>query len=440
MKKQTANDAFYLLAFFALLILMGTFALLIPAAWGGPSKLHPLDAFFTACSAVCVTGLATVDTASYTRLGQGIILALIQLGGLGIISFTSILISIPGQRIPFRRLNTIKSFYTDGVEFEPAKIVRSIVVFTLAIEGLGALALYGLFRAQGTAAPAFTAVFHSISAFCNAGFSTFSDSMESFNSKTSILIVLSALFITGGLGFIVLQDLGRRLAGKNRRLTWHSKAVLATTAFLLLAGSLAFLALEWNRSFDGMAGGQRIANAFFQAATPRTAGFNAVPQGALSQPSKVLVIILMFIGGAPGSIAGGIKVTTFLLVLVVMTRRPGFNGDINVFHRRLPFSLTNKAVVYFLKALALLAVSAGALSLVEGLRGAPFEQLVFESVSAFGTVGLSMGYTPQLGPAGKLIIIFTMFAGRVGLIALAFPALRKEPAHITYPSVDILLG
>lgn len=440
MKKPSANDAFYLLAFFAFVITIGSLALLLPQAWAGPAPLAPLDAFFTASSAVCVTGLTTVDTAQYTRLGQGIIAVLIQIGGLGIISFTSILIAIPGQRIPFRRLKTIKSFYTDGVEFEPIAIVRSIIILTLAIEAAGALLLFLFFRSRGIDAPLFTAIFHSISAFCNAGFSTFPGNLESFNRYPFLLIVLSALFITGGLGFIVLQDLGRRIFGKARRLSWHSKAVLGTTFFLLALGTLSFLALERGRAFAGMEGGQLLANAFFQAATPRTAGFNAVPQGALSQPSKVLVILNMFIGGAPGSIAGGIKVTTFLLVIIVMARRPDARGDISVFKRRLPFTLTNQALVYFLKALALLMVSAGALSLVEGLRGAPFEQLVFETVSAFGTVGLSMGYTAQLGVAGKLIIVFTMFAGRVGLIALAFPSLRRERADITYPSVDILLG
>ena len=181
-------------------------------------------------------------------------------------------------------------------------------------------------------------------------------------------------------------------------------------------------------------------NALFQSITPRTAGFNAVPQGSLRQSSKLLTIILMFIGGAPGSIAGGIKLSTAYLILVVMLKRPDERGEINIFKRRLSAGTINAAVMYFLKALLILVMAAGALSLIEGPRGADSSQLLFEVVSAFGTVGLSLGYTSHLSPAGKLVIIATMFAGRVGLIALAFPGRIRREAPFVYPEADILLG
>jgi trk system potassium uptake protein TrkH len=312
--------------------------------------------------------------------------------------------------------------------------------FTLGIEFVGALALCVQFKAAGVADPLFTAVFHSVSAFCNAGFSVFSTNLEGFSDNIGILSTISALIVTGGIGFIVIQDIERRARGKRRRLSYHTKVVLAMTSFLIVSFALAFLLLERRRAFAGLSFPAAIANAFFQSITPRTAGFDAVVQSAFSQPSKVLTILLMFIGGAPGSIAGGIKVTTAFVIAAVMAKRPDGHGDITVFKRRLSARTTNDAVVYFLKAAALLAVAAGSLSLIEGLRGVDFSAIIFETVSAFGTVGLSLGITGSLSDAGKLVIIATMFAGRVGLIALAFPALKRSEDLIVYPEGSILLG
>lgn len=444
MKGQTGSDAYYLMTFFALLIAFGTFLLCLPAAWTGtaarPGALPVVDALFIATSAVCVTGLSTVDTADFTRFGQVVILLLIQFGGLGIISFTSILLTIPGGRLPLRRLKTIRSFYVDGVEYRPAIIVRSIIFFTLLFEGLGALALGFIFRSAGVPDPVFAGVFHSVSAFCNAGFSLNRDSLESFAGNGPVLAVIASLVVLGGIGFIVIQDIERRWRGKRNRVSYHSKVVLTVTAFLIAVPGIAFFLIEGSRAYAGMGTGSALANAFFQAVMPRTAGFDSVLQASLSQPSKVLTLILMFIGGAPGSIAGGIKVTTAFVVAAVMLRRPDPRGDITVFRSRLSAKTCNEAVVYFLKAAFLLILSAGFLSFFEGLRGAEFSAIVFESVSAFGTVGLTVGLTPALSWAGKLVVIGTMFAGRVGLIAIAFPAARRIEEEIIYPEGSILLG
>lgn len=452
MNQYRRSDAMYLLSFFMVIICIGTLLLSLPAAWPAGAPDHPplVDRLFIATSAVCVTGLVTIDTADFSRFGQTVIVLLIQIGGLGIISFTSLLLIVPGRRLPFRRLGTIRGFSVDGVEFDPIKIVRNIVVFTLLIEAVGAVIIYlalpaevkGAGEAAGAAAPgrAFTAVFHAVSAFCNAGFSVFPDSLEGFSGNAPLLGIISFLIVTGGIGFIVLQDISRRLRGKRRALSYHSKLILVVTTVLVLSGAAGYLLLESGNTFADMGTGDKLMNALFQSITPRTAGFNAVTQASLRQSSKLLTIILMFIGGAPGSIAGGIKLSTAYLILVVMLRRPDERGEINIFKRRLSAGTINAAVMYFLKALLILVVAAGALSLIEGPRGADSSQLLFEVVSAFGTVGLSLGYTAQLSSAGKLVIIATMFAGRVGLIALAFPGRIRRIAPFVYPEADILLG
>ena len=460
MNHHRPSDAIYLLSFFIVVICIGTLLLSLPAAWPAGAPDHPslVDRLFISTSAVCVTGLVTIDTADFSLFGQTVILLLIQVGGLGIISFTSLLLIVPGRRLPFRRLGTIRGFSIDGVEFDPVKIVRNIVVFTFVIEALGAIGIYlalpagvaqtgaggvsgssGLYGSGGVSR-AFTAVFHAVSAFCNAGFSVFPDSLERFNDNAPLLGLISFLIVTGGIGFIVLQDLSRKLRGTRKALSYHSKLILVITAVLVLSGATSYFMLEYGNTFAGMGMGDKLMNALFQAITPRTAGFNAVPQADLIQASKLLTVVLMFIGGAPGSIAGGIKLSTAYLILVVMLKRPDDRGEINVFKRRLSAGTINAGVMYFLKALLILVVAAGALSLIEGPRGADSSQLLFELVSAFGTVGLSLGYTAQLSWAGKLVIIATMFAGRVGLIALAFPGRVRREDLFVYPEADILLG
>lgn len=438
MRRRQTSDAYYLLAFFALMISVGTALLLLPVSWAGTGRLSPLDALFTATSAVCVTGLSTVDTAAYSRFGQAVILLLIQIGGLGVISFTSILLTIPGRRLPLRRLKTIRGFSVEGVEADYVKIVRNIVFFTVLMETAGAAALFFAFSGAGVEGAAFAALFHSVSSFCNAGFSTFSTGLEGYSRQPGVLIPVMVLVVSGGIGFIVLQDLERRVRGKRRRLSYHTAVVLASTGFLIVTGAVCFWVLERNNALYGMGPGETVLNALFQSITPRTAGFNTVPQTELSQPSTFITILFMFIGGAPGSIAGGIKVTTAFVVVLVMLRRKDENGDINLFNRRLTAATANDAVVYFLKAFALLLCAAGALSITE--RGVAFGRLVFESVSAFGTVGLTLGVTPGLSLGGKLVIIATMFAGRVGLIALAFPGAARKGAAVSYPEASILLG
>lgn len=444
MKRGQSSDAWYLLAFFAAAILSGALLLLLPVSWAGkagtPDAVRPVDALFLSTSAVCVTGLSTVDVAAFSRFGQLVILALIQVGGLGIVSFTSLLLILPGGRLPFRRVQTIRGFSVDGVEYDPKRIIRTILASTAVFEAAGALALFPQFRAAGEGDAAFLAVFHSISAFCNAGLSPLPTSLEAYSGKPLLLAVIAALIVTGGIGFIVLQDLGRRALGRRRTLNYHSRLVLGATAVLILGGAAAFWLLERRHAYAGMGPADQIANALFQAVTPRTAGFDSVSQAALRQPSRYLTILLMFIGGCPGSIAGGVKVSTAFLVLLALFRRADDHGDLNVFRRRIPAQTAASATSYCNKALILLVAAVGALSVAEQVHGADLEKIIFEAVSAFGTVGLSLGITQSLTTAGKLVLIATMFAGRVGLVAIAFPAIAKPAARIAYRRADVLIG
>ncbi len=444
MRRFYRSDAFFLLSFFAAVILIGTAVLCTPSAWrgtpGNPGRLPLIDALFTATSAVCVTGLVTVDTSTFTRFGQTVILLLIQLGGLGIFSVASLLLVFSKERLPFRRLQTIRSFSLDGVEYDPKRIVRNIVLTTAAIESLGALSLFSQFARAGVPDSGFAALFHSVSAFCNAGFSTFPDSLEGFRGKPPVLGVVSFLIVSGGIGFIVLQDLGRYIRGRRKAVSYHTRLMLLLTLGLILSGAAAFWLLEGDNAFRGMSPLDRAANALFQSVTPRTAGFNTVSQAGLRQPSKFVTLLLMFVGGAPGSIAGGIKIATAYIVLLAMLKKANERGEVNSLSRRFSPGTINEAVVYFLKAVFLLVLASCVLSLTEGSRGAGFSEIIFEAASAFGTVGLSLGLTPRLSAAGKLVIIGTMFTGRVGLLAFVHLGGSTKSCHYVFPEADILIG
>lgn len=444
MRPQFRSDSWYLVIFFLGLIGIGSALLALPVSQAGPgpeSKPNAfIDTLFIATSAVCVTGLISIDMACFSPFGHLVILLLIQFGGLGIISFTSLLLILPGGRIPFRRLSTIRSFYVDGVEYDPKKIILNIVFTTLLIEAIGASLLSVLFKQAGVENYVFSGIFHAVSAFCNAGFSLFPDSLEGFTHNRAVLLVVMTLIILGGLGFIVLQDLFQRLIRKRRYLNYHSRVVLGMTGSLIGLGFLVFLFFDHNTGFANLSWGDKILNALFQSVTPRTAGFDTVPQGTLSQSSKVFTILLMFIGAGPGSIAGGIKVSTIFIIILLMIHTPDQEGDIQVGKHRITRYRLNRATVYFLKALSLLLTGALLLSLIEGLHGIAFEEIVFEVVSAFGTVGLSLGLTPHLSVAGKFVIICIMFAGRVGLVALSFSVVRTKKYDITYPEGSVLLG
>jgi trk system potassium uptake protein TrkH len=446
LKSRRRSERFTLFAFFITLIFLGTILLQFPFAWGQGGRIKIVDSLFTATSAVCVTGLITVNTADFSFWGQLIILMLIQTGGLGIISFTTLYIIFRGRKISLYSRNVIRSYSIHSVEFEPTKIVRQIVLLTFSVEAIGAVLLYLSFRRSLSARAVFASIFHSVSAFCNAGFSIFRNSLEDYAADPAVSFTVMGLIVLGGLGFIVFVNIGKTLRTRNKNeISYHTKIVLIVTSVLLVTATLLYFLFERRNALAGLNLGQKITAALFQAVTPRTAGFNTIPQDSLSFPSKLLTLPLMFIGGAPGSIAGGIKVTTIFLVLMLVIRERDFHDEVKVLRRKISSQVLSDASTFTIRAFLILFISFFLLTITENLtpgsRASSFFPLMFESFSAFGTVGLSMGVTPSLTTAGKLIIIFTMFAGRVGLISMAMGLPEKfRPHEVDYPKGEVMIG
>jgi trk system potassium uptake protein TrkH len=439
------RDRFFLFTYFITIILLGSVLLWIPAAWRGPGRLAYVDAIFTSTSAVCVTGLVSVDTALYSLFGKTVIMLLIQFGGLGIITFTTIYLANPRGKISLANRKLIGDYYITSVENDPRRIVRSIIIFTLSIEILGALCMFTRFRSTVGTRALFTSFFHAISAFCNSGFSTFSDNLEGYVTDPVVNFSIMLLIVFGGLGFVVLEDLLERAIGRRRRLSMHTKLVVSSTLVLILAGAAVYLLFEWGNGYAALNAPQKVMASFFQSITPRTAGFDTVIQSTLSFPSKAFTLFLMYVGASPASTGGGIKTTTFFIVLVMILRGTAAREDIRVFKRKVSSASVSRGMMFALRAIAILAMATFALTITELLLS-PHEKklfidVIFETFSAFGTVGLSLGLTPLLSAAGKLVIILTMFAGRVGMSALAISLPRRLPKKIVdVPAEEVLIG
>ena len=431
-----------LVLYFGGISLIGSALLSLPIAHVG-SPVAYIDALFTSVSAITVTGLFTVNTPEYTRFGQLVILVLIQAGGLGIIAFTTLFLTAAARRLSFSNQSVIQDYYLSEVEHDPRRIVRSILGMTIAVELAGFLLLWPSFAAAGVSDAAWHAAFHAVSAFCNAGFSTFPDSLVSLSERDSIVLVVMGLFVTGGIGFVVLQDLAKSWTNQKRMISSHTRIVLSATAIVISIGAVLFWFFERDGSFLGMPLPDQIVNALFQATTPRTAGFNTVDQAALSAPSRMLTALLMFVGGAPGSISGGVKITTVTLVLLSGLRSPMRAHDIRVFQRQVPERLIARAQNLLVKALLFITLMTTLLITTETLSGtgpARMEVLSFEVISAFSTVGLSIGGTSGLSLLGKLVIIVTMFVGRVGLIQFVMPVQERREARSGRPYADVMIG
>jgi trk system potassium uptake protein TrkH len=445
MKTFAASERIVLFGYFILLILIGWALLALPLSWEGSSPLPTIDALFTSVSAVCVTGLITVDTAQYSLFGKTVIMLLIQFGGLGILTFSTFIFlsATRSKKVSFKSLQMVKNFYVESVESRAHHILRNIIVLTLLMEAAGMIILYFRFRTVVDQGAWFYALFHAVSAFCNAGFSLFSDSLESLNSDPVILFSIMILLISGGLGFLVIQDVFNRVRKVKKRLSLHTRLVLFTTLGLIVTGTLFFFFSEKHAAFSGMSTPVRLLNSLFQAVTPRTAGFNAVPQSEMQVSSRFLTTVLMFIGGSPASIAGGIKTTTFAIVLFAVFKDIDWTGRIRIKDRMISSQQVSKAMLFLGKAFGLLGLSVFLLTLTEisGEHAPAFVDILFESVSAFGTVGLSTGITGSLSFMGKCIIIVTMFAGRVGLISLTIPLFRDENSKLVeFPEEEVLIG
>jgi trk/ktr system potassium uptake protein len=441
-------------ASFALLILVGATALeVLPGLYTG-AGLSWIDALFTATSAVCVTGLVVVDTATYfTRTGQAVILCLIQLGGLGIITFTTVIILALGRRVPLRQEMLSASSAEVAPHIDYHSLARHVLRFTFLLEGLGAAILLPDLMGRFSLGEAlWHSVFQAVSAFCNAGFSTFSDSLMGFQRDPVVLGTVAALITMGGLGFLTLEEMYQswraQQSGRFLRISLHSRLVLTVTALLIVVGAALFLLFEWNGTLRDLPVWAKLANGVFASITPRTAGFNSVDYRQTADNTNFLTILLMFIGGSPGSTAGGIKTTTFGLVGLLAWARFRGRDTTSLWGRTVPEETIQRAVGLTVIAFGLITAAIFGFatfeigSLGHG-AGHPFLAYMFEAVSAFNTVGLSMGATPSLSTAGRLIAILLMYLGRVGPLTFAAAVALPEPTPaggFRYAYEDVVIG
>jgi trk system potassium uptake protein TrkH len=358
-----------------------------------------------------------------------------------------------GRKVAFTDRMVIQDSMHHTPKAGVRRLVRYVVSFTLVIEAAGAFLLWLRFRQQFPAGEAvWQSVFHSVSAFCNAGFGLLPDNLVRYRGDALVNLAITGLIIVGGLGFLVNMELRDRLAARLRGrhaplLTLHARLALVVSAALLVAGTLAFLLLEWDNVLRDLPPGERLLASWFQSVTPRTAGFNTIDFGRVSPDTLFFTIFLMFVGASPGSTGGGIKTTTFGLLFALVVARWRGRGRASVFHRTIPHAVMDRALLLALLAWALVSVAIGLLVLTEthGVSFAAaeprFVALMFEAVSAFGTVGLSTGITPSLSAAGKLVLVGLMFAGRVGPLTLVLAVgPRRERGRFRYAEENVMVG
>jgi len=403
--------------------------------------LKLIDAFFTATSAVCVTGLIVVDTGTdLSPASQMTVLLLIQLGGIGVMTAATTFSLLLGERIGLRQRMLFAGGFGMDTPSGVIKFLIKILLFTLMLEAVGAIPLFmGFLKAGLTPFKAVcSAVFHSISAFCNAGFSLFPDNLEGFSQSFIVSGTIMALIVLGGLGFPVLTELAAVRKNNGKRLSLHSRLVLTTTVILILSGLFLFTISEWNTAFAHLPEGWKIWNGLFASITPRTAGFDTISPSTFSSAGLFVLVLFMIVGASPGSTGGGFKTTT-LAVLVLsawntLRRRP----DVVLWNRRIPFRILQRTIAVSVLYLSGLGLGILALSIMEPL---PFRELLFEAASALGTVGLSLGITAQLSTGGKIVLILLMFWGRVGILTFIFGLLKGEfRGNVSYPDADIPIG
>jgi len=459
------NPTKTLIISFLVLIISGSGLLMLPRASTG-DNLSFVDALFTATSATCVTGLIVKDTGQdFSLMGQIVILTLIQLGGLGIVVFGAVFALLLGQALSLREQVAMQDLLSARTLSRIGNIIAFIFIGTFVIEAVGAFSLLGMWNdVPGSVTNIrqqwFYSIFHSISAFCNAGFSLFNKSFIEYNRSWQVYLVICPMIILGGLGFGVLYDLVttatdrvkrvfKKLFFKRyrlsmetpKRLRLQTKIVLSVSACLIVLGMLAILVLERYASGSNSPGKTGVLCALFQSVTARTAGFNTVDISATSASSKFILILLMFIGGSPGSTAGGIKTVTLAVVVMTAIAALRKRQEVEMFKRSVRIVVVGRAVTVTLLFLAVLFTATLALSISENSQPFTMSDIMFEASSALGTVGLTTGITASLTSAGKFIIIATMLIGRLGpLTLLAALTFDLKPARYNYPDEAVIVG
>lgn len=438
---------------FLAIIVLGTVFLYLPFSSRNMEPVPLIDAFFTATSATCVTGLSVFDTFSrWTFFGQIIIILLIQLGGLGIITFTT------GFTLAFRRKLGLRDIqiakeYTNGSVIDTPRLMITILVWSLICEGIGTVLLALKFIPQYGWFGLWISIFTAISAYCNAGFDIMGfiepgSSFISYAKDPLVSITISMLVIFGGIGFIVISDLHSCILKKNKnksmhpKLTIHSKLVIYMSLFLLALGTFLFFIFEYNNTLYGMNFFEKLNVSFFQSSVARTSGFFSVPLAKEKGVTKMLTIVLMFIGASPSSTGGGIKTTTFIVILSTVFGVLKGNEDATLLKHRVEKFNVYKSITITVLALFIISAVTTAMSVMESPKGIEILDIIFEAVSAFATVGLTTGITPMLSFLSKILIITTMFIGRVGPISLILAlTLRKERGiSKVLPSSKIVVG
>lgn len=439
-KLDSLSPAQFLALGYSIVITVGTLLLMLPAATVDGQGLDLINSLFTATSATAVTGLIVVDTGTYfTIFGQTVILLLIQIGGLGFMTTSTLLALVLGKKINLKKRIIIQEdlnyFNLSGL----IRLVQYVTLLTLGVELIGAILLFAPLSVEYPAGKAaFFSIFHAVSAFCNAGFDLFGNSLANFTNNAYINLVITTLFIIGGIGFAVIADVYRKRRFIDYSL--NTKLVLIITLILIILGTGFVFILEFSNpaTLKGFSLKGKLLAAYFQGVTPRTAGFNTIPTGQMRNATLFFITILMFIGASPGSTGGGLKTTTIGALLAVVYNLVKGNEDIELFERRLSHSIIYKALVVTIISLIWIGLVVTVLAITEEGK---FLSILFEAVSAYGTVGLSTGITSKLSRVGRLIIILTMFLGRVGPLTLAAAiGEREEQGQMRYPEEKILIG
>jgi trk system potassium uptake protein TrkH len=455
---------------FLLVIGAGTVLLHLPAASTG-ARLSLIDAFFTAASATCVTGLVLVDTGTaLSRFGQLVVLACIQIGGLGLMTLTTVFVVLMGRRIAIADRIAVQESYYQRPSGKLRTLIFYIVSATMITEAAGAVLLFAAWTHSGRFAwwgeRAYHAIFHSVSAFCNAGFALYSDSLMGFQDDWLTQVIFAALIVSGGIGFLVGLDIkeyveqrwfqrfwtrrARARVGSRRprpRLSVHSKFVLTVTALLLAIGTVSYYVLERDSLFARSSAGGAWLNSWFCSVTARTAGFNTVDYAQMSGAALLCTMVLMLIGASPGSTGGGVKTSTFGVLVAYAFFRWRGQTRLNAFGRTIPEETIERSFSVVVTAVAVVVLGASFLMATETYGQGSLESqksflpLLFETISAFGTVGLSMGATPTLSVTGKLVIVLAMFIGRIGplTIAVAISA-RGRRGEFSYAEENLMVG
>ena len=444
-KRRKVNSTSVLALGFIAIIFIGTLLLMLPVSSARGEWTDPLTAGFTAVSATCVTGLVTVDTGSFfSTFGHTVILLLIQVGGLGFMTMAVLAALLFGKSVTPKDRMLVAASYNLNSSDSVLDLVKSILLGTAVIEGVGALALAFRFVPQfGWGRGIYVSIFTSVSAFCNAGFDVLGNDFASLTAYVSdplVNITVMLLIITGGIGFIIWRDL-YRLVTRKGHLSVYSKLVLSISAVLLLGGALLFAVFEWNNpeTIGSLPTAEKIMASLFQSVTLRTAGFCTVDNGALTQNSEILGVILMFIGGAAGSTAGGVKVATVGVIFHTVWCVIRGKSEVVIFGRKISQDIFTRAVAAFAMQILLIAVGS---VLIVAASGLDTVAVVYEVTSAVDTVGISMGLTPSFGTVPKIILMVLMYIGRVGFFTVSCAVMErfnKRSTSLTYPNANIIV-